>query len=401
MLVSPPSSGKTEVLQALSDIRIGGNQTIWKISDITTNAFMSGMKRTGKETSLLMEIPFGGIFVFKDFTSLLSKRYEDQVQIFSQLREIYDREYEKHTGIGDELKWEGKAGAIGGSTEVIYLNMENISAMGDRFMMYEVNTPDREEVTSFVMKMRRGGLDKEQARKDTRLAVKDYIESIVSRIQKGDIVIFDQETEDSIVAIADFCTRVRSGVITDRHKSTVEFVPKREMPMRMLEQLLTLGTALFLMDKLEPGGADKPHIKANRLSDSDILILYKHAFDSISVKRRMALKYLGSYTKGVTTAGLATAIGYQTEVVRKWLAELNALGICTRVKTSGPQGDTWRLHDKYRPILIKLDKLKIIDSELTGEDAKELIKDGDFVTEALTEKQIMEQQAADEEFDAW
>ncbi len=38
-----------------------------------------------------------------------------------------------------------------------------------------------------------------------------------------------------------------------------------------------------------------------------------------------ALQELASYTQGATTAGIAAKIGYETEVVKEWLAQLNAL----------------------------------------------------------------------------
>ena len=105
-------------------------------------------------------------------------------------------------------------------------------------------------------------------------------------------------------------------------------------------------------------------------------ILYKISFDSIPLKRRMALQALATYGQGATTKGIATLINYQTAVVNAWLAQLNALKICTRESKGGNQGDKWTLRKENRDIMVKFENIKVLDKELIGdEDDDEMLED--------------------------
>lgn len=396
MLVAPPSGGKTEIISSLDEIRIGGNKTIMPISDMTKNAFVSGMKKTGKETSLLHSMPFGGIFTFKDFTSLLSKNKDDQMEIFGQLREIYDGSYDKHVGTGDNLAWKGKVGALAGSTEVIYEHLEVATAMGARFIMYTINQPDRETVLRLTLKNKKEKLNKPEIRLYRQQCVKNYVEYIVDHMEEEEVEL-SEETENNIIKVADFCTRVRSGVIMDERRGHIKFVPSKEMPMRMAEQLLALASAFIMMDHAEDNMKLAGRATRGQLSESDTELLYKIAFDSIPIKRRIALKYLAQYSQGISTSGLAIAIGYQTAVVAQWLAQLNSLGVCDRIKATGTQGDKWMLKEQYRAIMVKFENIKVIEDELI-DDA--LVEDDneDWLDAARQRDELMDAAAQLEHF---
>jgi len=368
LLVASPASGKSETLQAFNDIidPVTRKPMIYPISDLTINSFASGQTKTGQETSLLHKMPRGGIMVFKDFTSLLSKNEQAQQEIVAQLREIYDGAYIKRTGTGKDITWNGKIGALAGCTEVVYEHMEKLSAMGDRFAMYSIMQPDRKEVLKFSIANKRKGENKELLRAKSKGAAKMYVEYILKNKTKFNISI-SPETEDELITLADFCTKVRSGVIVDKRFNRVEFVPSAEMPMRLIDQLFALLYALMLIRRVEAGETGSninniPH-------PDDLQIVYKIAYDSIPIKRRMALKLLAKYGKGARTAGLATAIGYETKVVGNWLSQLNGLGICRREKKMGPQGDSWMLSDEGITVMQRFQGIKTVDAELTDDKA--------------------------------
>ena len=366
-LIAPSSGGKSELITALNDIEIGGQKLIYPISDLTTNTFASGQKKKGKETSLLHKMPPGAIMTFKDFTSMLSKNREARAEILGQLREIYDKEYTKRTGTGDDITWRGKVGAIAGATEIVYDYQEDFSAMGDRFVMYSMAQPPRRALLDFVMKNREDKtFNKEALRERIRAATKSYIEYILANLKEEDTKLSEQTKED-IINVADFCTLARSGVIVDKRKGLVEFVPSAEMPTRMIDQLLAIASATLARRKSEPlsGGVDAPHNRGE-LTEKELGVLIKIAFDSIPLKRRMALRKLAQYTGGITTKGLAMSINYQTPVVQGWLSQLNGRGICTREAKGGNKGDLWTLNPKYREIMVKFEKISVEDGVLEG-----------------------------------
>lgn len=401
-LVAPSSGGKSELITSLNDIEQGGQKLIYPISDLTTNTFASGQKKKGKETSLLHKMPSGAIMTFKDFTSMLSKNRDARTEIMGQLREIYDKEYTKRTGTGDDITWRGKVGAIAGATEMVYDFQEDFAAMGDRFIMYSIRQPERRKLLDFVMKNKEDPtFNKEALRQHLRACIKSYIEYILANLKEDDAQL-SAETKEDIINVADFCTLVRSGVVVDKRKGLVEFVPSAEMPTRMIEQLLAIAAATLARHLSEPlVGKNTPHAKG-MLTEEEKDVLYKIAFDSIPKKRRMALRKLAQYVGGITTKGLATAINYQTPVVHGWLSQLNGLGICTREHKGGTQGDLWKLNPKYRAIVAKFEKISVeegtLEDNTKGGDSDFDIEDA-WDTKAETDiVRDMEQREIDETF---
>ena len=85
LIIGASSSAKTELLSAINEMP----QTFF-ISDLTKNTLISGKK----DSSLLPHLN-GKIMIFKDFTTILSKKPDDLKIIMSQLREIYDGKFSK------------------------------------------------------------------------------------------------------------------------------------------------------------------------------------------------------------------------------------------------------------------------------------------------------------------
>lgn len=367
MLVAPPSSGKTTALNALIGLEVTNQKgekvhPTESISDITEKTFASGARRSDKETSLLYRLPFGGVLMFKDFTSILSKRDEEKRSIMAQLREIYDGAYNKKFGTGDEVDWKGKVGAIGGVTQAIYQHLESMSVMGDRFMLYQIPQPDRKATLKFKLQQERLGTTEDIQMPIAQDLVQRYMQQAFDTLDDVKVVL-DDKTEDEIIAVADFCTMVRSGIIHHNFSGEIQFVPDAEMPARMFEQMLALASTFLLMQLIDNPGC-KPE-----LGKQDFKLMYKIAYDSIPAVRRIALKYLAQYSQGVSTTGLALRTNYPSGVVKGWLEQLNALGIVARVKR-GSGENWWRLQPQYREIMVKLQDVAVIDEWMDSDGSE-------------------------------
>lgn len=368
MLVAPSSSGKTQALNAFNGLKlknpVSGEmmELTHNISDLTENSFASGMNRGDKQTSLLHKMPYGGVMVFKDFTSMISKNEQSRMTIMGQLREIYDGAYTKRTGNGEDVLWNGKIGAIAGVTESIFQHMESMSAMGDRFVLYQVKQPDRVEVTEYVLNKMNEGISPHSMMPIIKEMTEQYLQRAFNAMSSSEDIKLElsQKQIKEIVTVADFCTMVRSGMIIDKYRSRIIFVPTPEMPIRMFEQMYAIAVSFLFMRKL-----DKPEC-GNEIPEADLKVIYKIAFDSIPVVRRIALQYLTLYDGGVTTASLARKINYESEVVAGWLAQLNSLGIVRRLKQSSG-GNAWALEEKYRTVMERLNHLKALGKSLDEE----------------------------------
>lgn len=361
MIVAPSSGGKTAVLLTLDELEfIVGKKVSFFISDLTENTFASGFKGAGGDAGLLAKVPYGGLLIFKDFTSILTKRHEARDAIMGQMREIFDRKFDKSTGNNQDTAWTGKLGALAGVTTAVHEYMSEMSVMGDRFIMYSPKMPDRRILLNFLMEMKLDGESQEKKLATAKGVMHGYLKHCI-KYAKNAKLNMKPEHREHLMDVADFATKVRSGVIVDERRGHVKFVPEPEMPTRLIEQLLSIGTVLSLMHEVDG--------EPTQLTDDDMNLLYKIAFDSIPVKRRWALRQLATYTQGATTAGIAAKIGYETEVVKEWLAQLNALDICRRIKGGSGAADTWVLNDEYIEIMMTYEGVEQKEDVLTDPDA--------------------------------
>lgn len=372
MLVANSSGGKSMLISTITGLEVvPGVQHTFSISDLTENTFASAFKSVDKRSASLLEnMPFGGIMLFKDFTTMLTKRKESRDVIMAQLREIYDGKYDRMTGNNKDTHWEGQVGAIAGVTEAVHEYMPDMSAMGDRFIMYSPKMPNRKKLLNFTMDMRVSGINQSELLDTARKAMSEYLHQCLGKI---DSVHLDMSPEDReyLMDVCDFVTKARSGVIEDPHTKAVRFVPSAEMPTRIIDQLLSIGRAMCIIRHIDG--------KDTQLDKNDMDVLFKIAFDSIPLKRRWALREIGGYLQGVTSAGVGQRIGYETEVVKQWLAQLAALGIVHKVY--GARQDLWMLNDEYRKFMETYMHVEAKDEVL--ESDSQMDSDSYIMTKAL------------------
>ena len=342
MIVAPSGGAKSEFINSVNLV-----PNVHPLSTLTGNTMMSGQK--GKtEASLLLNIG-SGIITFKDFTSLLSEHPDVRATIMAQLREIYDGRYVKALGTGELKVWEGKITVIAGATYVIHSKKQQYTAMGERFLFYNLEQPDREEASLKAMANQESGIIIER-RKEIQELLKSYYTNDYE-IPTEDIKI-DPVFQKALVELAEMCTRSRSDVERDYRspaKEIVEVYPP-EMPTRMATQLQNFSRSVIVYNWNEHG--------IMNFMEGDMNMINRFTLDSISKSRRTAMQELARYEM-ITTAGLAVKINLPSNSVRRTLEDLNALGVCQRYKRAGSRGDDWNIIDKYRAIISKFDNIKV------------------------------------------
>jgi hypothetical protein len=97
-LVGPPSGGKGEILNSLTDLPF-----IHPAGTLTESALLSGVKKKervkGTQGGLLMETGKFGVLHLKDFTSVLSMPRDARASVLAALREIYDGAWTRRLGV--------------------------------------------------------------------------------------------------------------------------------------------------------------------------------------------------------------------------------------------------------------------------------------------------------------
>lgn len=348
IVVAASGGAKSEFINMVSKC-VG----VHSMSTLTSHTFISGQKKSGQETSLLLRIN-NGIITFKDMTSLLSENKEERGIIMAQLREIYDGKFSKAFGTGEAIEWRGKITVLAGATHVIHSMKQAYSAMGERFLLYNMIQPDRIEAARRTMENQEEGqmTEKRNMLADAFRKVIEEDITIPSEIPK-----IAKELQNELLDLAELATRARSEVERNWRSPQMEIteVHPPEMPTRFAGQLQTIARALMVL-----GGQGV-------LSENHKKILYKLALDSVTKTKRTAMQELAKY-EVIETAGLAIKLGFPTSTIRRWLEDLTALGIAEREKGSGSKGDRWNIIPKYKIIIQKFEGIKSEKDELTEAD---------------------------------
>jgi DNA-binding MarR family transcriptional regulator len=352
-LVGASGSGKTEFINILTKI-----MGVTALSSLTPQTFISGQKRGKTDPSLLSRIK-NGILLMKDFTTILAMNYEARAMIMGQMREIYDGKFIKHFGTGDSVVWEGKISLIAGTTDEIYNARELYAAMGERFIMYCPHLPERKTVTRRAMG---NVIDMDHRRDLISTIVKKYIDEHLSTPPAEELPKTPDDLKSRIIDLADFATLARSPVKRDSFSPSKEIIYKNdpEMPTRFAAQLETICLAFMLINKFDNLG------EVVLPEDEDIL--YKLALDSITVTRRQVMRKLTEY-ESVSTSALAEDMNYPVNTIRRWLEDLNALGIVNveKARTHAKREDMWTLKQAYRDIITRYEGVKQKHESLSDE----------------------------------
>jgi hypothetical protein len=149
LFVLGPSSGdKTSIcINSLLDL-----PQVHMQGDLTAKTFLSGYTGTA-HPSLLHQVG-SGILAFKDFTTFMSKRPEEQAEISSHLREIFDGSFVKHTGKGIAIAWKGKITVIAAATPALERAWSSRRDLGERFLQVRISRKDGVQQSEYAQRQR-------------------------------------------------------------------------------------------------------------------------------------------------------------------------------------------------------------------------------------------------------
>src|SRR5262245_13216091 len=136
MLVGPPGSMKTELLNGLQ-----GLKRVEFVDQVTAQTFISGHIVEGEPdvpAGLLGRIGSDGILVYPDFSTILAMKAEAKASILADMRRIYDGQLRKEFGTANNLKareWKGRITFAVATTPDVDKQYSIFQSLGERFVM--------------------------------------------------------------------------------------------------------------------------------------------------------------------------------------------------------------------------------------------------------------------------
>jgi DNA-binding MarR family transcriptional regulator len=327
LLVGPPGSGKSELLQSL-----GALPNVHPAATLTEAALLSGTPKkehsTGAKGGLLREIGDFGIIIAKDFGSVLSMNRDGRAALLAALREVYDGSWTRHVGTdgGRTLPWAGKVGLVAGVTPTIDRHHAVMGSMGERFILFRLPEVDENEQAARALA---------HVGKETSMR-RELSESVALLFSAGlgEPRELTDEDRRRLIALATLTVRCRSSVERDGYTREIELIPDAEAPTRLV---VVLAQLLAGLDAIGATRQDAWRV------------VTKASLDSIPATRRSVMEVLLEATKPIATPKLAERLGYPTPTAKRALEDLTAHRIARRAsRGTGQTADTWEITERTR-----------------------------------------------------
>jgi len=318
-LIAPPSSAKTEILNATSLL-----PNVVPAATITPAGLLSGTPKKqhekGARGGLLRQIGDFGVIVLKDFGSILGMHPESKAEVLAALREVYDGAWTRHLGTdgGRTLTWTGKIGLVFAATEVIDAHHSVIGSMGDRFLLSRL-APAAAKL-QFSRALDHVGATTKQMRQELAEAVARLFAG-----RRADPQAIGEDEKEQIGSAISLVVRLRGAVARDRGTREIEAIYGAEGTAR-------IGLALErLLAGLDTLGVDRT---------TALEVVKTVALDSVPPLRRRAYECVCKY-RNVETADVAIELGLPTNTTRRILEELAAHNLIIRRSQGQGKADLW------------------------------------------------------------
>lgn len=308
-----------------------GNDIAHLVSDITTNTIVSG--QGGKETDLAPKLD-GKIMYVPDFSTVVGKRSEDQREIFSQLRNLYDGIAKKETGsYGEANEYEVDVSFIGNVTPAIYGKNLIHQSMGTRFLYYEVDDFREKEVMEKIWEES----DTDEENKSREIA--EVIEKFLCEAKDREIEEPPNEVKQEIQRIAKWTARMRASGQFDRGTNELRSSITPEKPSRIVKQYKKIYENL---KKLEE---DYPDERA-------LSIIRKIGASSIDPDKRRIFIEIDSNMTDLNISDIIDRANIGRTAVKRKLLEMENVDIVTtdinyKEETNRMNYGSWEVKNKF------------------------------------------------------
>lgn len=340
------SSGKTKLLiDPFSKIPL-----CTSLSNVTPRSFLTGY---GSGQGALLKRPGNAsqIWLFKDFTTILTQDWQTRDKILGVLREVWDGSYGDYTGgaIGQQ-EWEGKVTAIAAGTPKAERNLASGTVMGARFLQVALRPPRTPGALSEAA-LNQLGYEK-QIDTDLKVMATRFIEGARAQWERDKFACppVSREFNKPIEALVALMTHMRTPVERNQDQSKIIDVGEVESVPRATQTLWSLMVAHARLS-----GRSAP-------SSHDLEIAKRVALDTIPSRRRRILSLLPSDSdQPLALTGSDSQMWDGT--FRKIVEDLEALGLLYRHTPSIAQDPYQRQWIRWTPLARGL--LEAIPGDLT------------------------------------
>lgn len=319
-IIGPPGSGKTSInintIWALPNTHIIGN--------LTPKSLYSSFRGCAAP-GLLQQLPVdkrghsNGIFLFKDFTTILSKREHDHKEIMGQIREIADGYYSSRAGVGADPVWKGKVTMFAACTHAIDRAWSVRVELGERFltlrMLSLLEGPDWEAESLLLARSAQEQIGQEPQLVETMKDLARKFVSVAPAIPSNPPQLTPKQ-KSYIDTLGHFVCLTRQTVHREPTGTRkITDVDPRESPTRITKGLAAIArwhAALF---------------RKGAVDSHDLTMAYRVGTNTIPPNRWRILSKLPTDGSEITTETLSTIVGMPSTTLEYHAAALLVLNL--------------------------------------------------------------------------
>lgn len=240
MIIGPSSSGKTELHFPLAR----AYPTVIETADVNVPGLLS-LGRGHKGEGVLKRVGIKGLWLIKDFSSIISMREEKRNELLAAMRQIFDGSWSRDTGRGRE-PWTGVVNIVAAATPAIERAYKVNQELGSRFIHIRLPRPSGDGVRDKATR---------QAGKKRKMEaeLKSVAQELLAGISRPEV---NEEWRARIYDAAEMIAHGRTPVIRD-HSRTIVDVGDTEGAPRVYQELLALILGDAALDGQEQVGASQ------------------------------------------------------------------------------------------------------------------------------------------------
>ena len=317
-IVGPPSSSKTEIIRTLSE-----SSEIYSLSRLTPKALISGVKTKDKKKMSLLSRLDGKVLTIKDFTAMLSMRYNDLMEVVGQLRDAYDGSSAVAFGTGD-VRFKSKFGLIACVTGAIDKHTRLVADLGERFVTYRMPAISRWEESQRCLK----AMSIKSVKKKEEELSKAALKVLERRPKPATLSEFKRL---KILNLAQVVASARCTITRDQFTKEPE-LPSIELAIRLTEQLSNLAIGIAMARE------------KRRVTEDELKLTMQVGVHSLTAKRMMLIEALLTYWPDPASINEIVgklSFGFSESIVRRWLEDMLLLGLVEKFPTMGNKGKTY------------------------------------------------------------
>lgn len=301
--VSPPGSGKTEILLSCYT-----TSTCRVLSKVTAHGLVSGFSLPGGKDPSIIPTLFGKTLILKDYTEIIQMNKAQREEVDSIFRGAYDGSVTKQFGNGITRRYEGYFNMITGVTQEIF--GESRSSLGERYLVYHMIKGTGHNVDNIISAALANSGEEVTMKSEIASMVKGFLEWDLADVEIPEL---PEEFRGRIVSLAQVVAMLRGNVARDRENNPL-YAAQYEVGTRLAKQFKLLLQGLALCnDDLKP-------------SEYDYLDVIRVAIDSCKGFNFNIATFIAK-EGGANSTQISEFMGIPKSTVKNILEDMKMLGI--------------------------------------------------------------------------